>query len=143
MIRIPHTAQTNPTLSGAGKPRIKEYCISRLLPYQSLVPYITAEDNVHIPALNPDINEARRSLALLDENDPEHCFQTIPGPSGGSARTLHGTLDSLRAVLEPANRQGAGIFVTPNKIKPGAKRQLRPAGDVRQAPDLRAGACRR
>ncbi len=76
----------------------------------------------------PDPEAARRFLTALDPDpDPDalHCFQTFnDGPSrdGRLARCWHGTLTGELPKLKYLNDEGAGVFVTINKVVAGLPR---------------------
>lgn len=74
--------------------------------------------------LSPDIDMARRFLALLDSgSEGVFTFQTFSDKKDKSratkgdpnARVLHGTLDEHLASLVALQRRGAGVFVMVNK----------------------------
>lgn len=66
--------------------------------------------------LQPDIDQAREFLALLDSAPDSFTFQIIPERTASkvSPRHLHGSIDDVSGQLVAANLAGAGIFVMVN-----------------------------
>lgn len=81
--------------------------------------------------------EAERFLSLLDRDAQSFCFQTFDDlkdrKDPSLARTLHGSLTALWPKLEAFNRQGAGVFVTVNAVRPSAPRNADNVIEVRAA----------
>lgn len=68
--------------------------------------------------LNPDLEQSRRFLTLLDDGTDAFTFQTFDDSKAkrtNLALYRHGDFDSLADWLTEQNRLGAGIFVTINK----------------------------
>jgi Protein of unknown function (DUF3631)/RepB DNA-primase from phage plasmid len=66
----------------------------------------------------PDLDQARRFLALLDDGADAFTFQTFddgPQKRGHLARVAHGDLESEAARLTAWQKAGAGVFVTVNE----------------------------
>jgi len=75
----------------------------------------------HTPpsGFEPDLEEARTFLSLLDPDAREFTFQTFTDRKGRDtpilARVLSGTLEEHAPELKRRNGQGAGIYITVNK----------------------------
>jgi putative DNA primase/helicase len=67
--------------------------------------------------LEPDLDQARRFLELLDSDADGFTFQTFddsPLKRGHLAKVCHGSLEEEAARLAAWNAAGAGVFVTIN-----------------------------
>jgi putative DNA primase/helicase len=76
-------------------------------------------------ALEPDLDEARRFLELLDPDAERFVLQTFddgPQKSRSLAKTWLGTLDELASPLARLQGGGAGVFVTINSTVGGRRR---------------------
>ena len=71
---------------------------------------------------------AQRFLSLLDGSSLEFCFQVFDDLKTRRdprlACTIHGSLEKVHELLARFNREGAGVFVTVNAIKPGSERKI-------------------
>lgn len=80
---------------------------------------MTSHSTYPAQQLTPNIDEARRFLALLDSSAESFTFQTFADrktQNGATlARVFHGTLNQHAQVLSRLNASGAGVFVTVNK----------------------------
>ena len=80
----------------------------------------TAEGSLSSAVFEPDLEEAKRFLDLLDPGG-QFTFQTFDDPKEGQkrraslAKVYHGTLDEHADSLIAINQQGGGIFVMVNE----------------------------
>ncbi len=78
-----------------------------------------------VALLLPNPAQAERFLARFGPTDALHCFQTIDDGAHKQerlARTLHGPLAAVWRTLVDLNRDGAGVFYTPNQMTPNRSR---------------------